>query len=354
MHSLEKKITLTTQKMYHIHINSKRNKAGLCCFIFFLRGQDEEVLNSLCLLQYTIAKEAQSTEVVHHVSPNGNRKGKRKPYSPAKKSTIQAIRDKLGSNSAAVAFRISRFLQVAPWVLHILENCPDPENRCTTSRTRLKKVDDVDELLLYARHREEPTVLEHHDVPEDLQVLAKPNITKDLSRFCTSDKLSHQLSVDPTFNFGKCEVTAFTYKHLFLKSKRTGEAPSFLGPIAIHYSQQKNVYNRIVLAVANSSRDLADKAKGFIKDGEESLYSALGEVMSHATGLRCFRHFHQNCRDKLHKQTEQNLFIDTVFGRPTSKGLLSAHNKSDLKAHTRWGKVKWERISWVLDLCPYP
>ena len=70
MHSLEKKkIALTAQNMYHIYLNSMRNKAGLCRSVFFLRGQDEEVLNSMCLLQYTIAKEAQSTEVVYDVPP---------------------------------------------------------------------------------------------------------------------------------------------------------------------------------------------------------------------------------------------------------------------------------------------
>ena len=54
--------------------------------------------------------------------------------------------------------------------------------------------------------------------------------------------------------------------------------------------------------------------------------------MPHATGMRCFWHFQQNCCDKLCKQTAQKFFIDTVFGRPTSEGLLDAHNKSDLKA----------------------
>ena len=101
------------------------------------------------------------------------------------------------------------------------------------------------------------------------------------------------------------------------------------------YWKQKNVYKKIVLAVANASPDLADNAKGFINDGEESLYSALGEVMRHATGLRCFRHFQQNCSDKLHKLgTEQKFFIDTVFGTPISEGLLDAYDKSDLRRRT--------------------
>ena len=162
-------------------------------------------------------------------------------------------------------------------------------------------------------------------------------MTMDLSRFCTSEKLSYPLSVDPTFNFGKFEVTPFTYKHLFLTCKRTGGAPSFLGPTAIHYSKHKSVYKEIVHAVANSSPNLAQEGKGFITDGEESLYSALGEVMRHATGLRCFRHFQQNCRDKLHnlgirKPTEQKFFIETIFGSATSRGILDADQKSDLKA----------------------
>ena len=52
--------------------------------------------------------------------------------------------------------------------------------------------------------------LEHHNVPEDLWVLAKPHMTTDLPRFCTSDQLSYPLSVDPRFNFGKLDVNPFT------------------------------------------------------------------------------------------------------------------------------------------------
>ena len=88
----------------------------------------------MCLLQYTIAKEAQSTEVVYDVPPHGNSKGKTKPYYPAKKRTIQAIKDNLGSNSAAVAFRISRSLQVAPWVIDIQKTSAQPQEQDEISR----------------------------------------------------------------------------------------------------------------------------------------------------------------------------------------------------------------------------
>ena len=188
------------------------NKAGLCRPIFFLRGRDEEFLNSMCLSQYTIAKEAQPTEVLYDVPPHGNSKGKRKTYYPTKKSTIQAIKDELGSNSAAVAFRNVAVSAGGALGARDPREIPRSRKQVYDLKNKMKKVDDVDELLLYAKHGEEPIVLEHHDVPEDLWVLAKPYWTKDVSMFCTSDKHSNPLSVDPTFNFGKFEVTLLTSK----------------------------------------------------------------------------------------------------------------------------------------------
>ena len=330
----KKKIDLVSEKSYHVYISSMRNKAGLCRSIFLLRDREGEIHNSICLLQYTIAREG-CNEVVYEVPSHGNSKRKGKPFYPSKKSTLQGIKDELNSTSAAVAFR--NVSVSAGGVLNAREpgDLPRSRKQVYDIKRQMRKVDEIGELLQYTKNSEESIVLEHHDVPEDLWVLAKPHMTTDLSRFCTSDQLNHPLSVDPTFNFGKFEVTPFTYKHLFLKSKRTGAAPSFLGPTAIHYSKQKSVYKKVVQAVANSTPHLADRGKGFITDGEESLYSALGEVMRHATGLRCFRHFQQNCRDKLNKigirkANEQKPFIDRVFGTPTSEGLLDAEDKSDL------------------------
>ena len=263
---------------------------------------------------------------------------KKKKKKKEKKSTLQAIKDELSCNSAAVAFR--NVSASAGGVLNAREpgDLPRSRKQVYDIQRQMRKVDEIDELLQYTKNSEESIVLEHHDLPEDLWVLAKPHMTTDLLRFCTSDQLNHPLSVDPTFNFGKFEVTPFTYKHLFLKSKWTGVAPSFLGPTATHYSKHKSGYKKVGQAVANPTPHLADRGKGFITDGEESLYSGLGEVMRHATGLRCFQHFQQNCRDKLNKigickPKEQKPFIDRGFGTPTSEGLLDAEDKSDLIGH---------------------
>ena len=259
----KKKIPLKSERVFHIYTNSMRNKAGLCRSIFFLRGRDGEILNSTILLQYTISKEG-CTEVVFNVPSHGNSKAQSgKPFYPTKKSTLQAVKSEMTSNSAAVAFRNVSVSAGGALGAREQGELPRSRQQLYDLKAKLKKTDDIDELLQYAKHAEEPIVLEHHDVPEDLWVLAKPHMTMDLSRFCTSDKLSHPLSVDPTFNFGKFEVTPFTYKHLFLKSKRTGSPPSFLGPTAIHYSKQKNVYKKITHAVANSTPNLAEKGRGY-------------------------------------------------------------------------------------------
>ena len=68
---------------------------------------------------------------------------------------------------------------------------------------KMKKVNQVDKLLQYAKQLDEAIVIEHHDVQEDLWVLAKSHMTGDLSRFCTSKMLSHPFSVDPIFNHGR-------------------------------------------------------------------------------------------------------------------------------------------------------
>lgn len=95
--------------------------------------------------------------------------------------------------------------------------------------------DPVNDLLVYARKKEESIVLRHEDMPTVLWVLGTKVMCNDLGRFMFSEKLSHLICVDPTFNMGQFEVTLVVYKQLFLNSKRTGNNPVFLGPTMIHH-----------------------------------------------------------------------------------------------------------------------
>lgn len=115
-------------------------------------------------------------------------------------------------------------------------------------------------------------------------MLGKAHMNRDLSRFCTSEIRSHPFCVDPTFNFGKFEVSPFPYRHLLLKSTRTNEAPVFIVPTALHNSNSKTVYKKIASAVSASCRELPRKAGGYATDGEKALPDALAETMPKATG----------------------------------------------------------------------
>ena len=54
--------------------------------------------------------------------------------------------------------------------------------------------------------------------------------------------------------------------------------------------------------------------------------------MHHATGLRCVRHFNQNCKDKLHKLGIQRKPNQSSFLKGDDwDGILDAKDKKDLK-----------------------
>lgn len=101
----KKKVELMSGNQFHIYVNSKKNKAGLCRSIFYLMGRDSHIVNSTCLLQYTIVKDLECDEVIFKVPSHGNSKRGKKPFYPTQKSTLEAIKKELSSNSASVAFR---------------------------------------------------------------------------------------------------------------------------------------------------------------------------------------------------------------------------------------------------------
>lgn len=84
-----------------------------------------------------------------------------------------------------------------------------------------------------------------HDFLKELWILGTSQLCKDLDRFCTSELMSHLCSTHPMFSFGKYEVTAFCYRHFFLKSKRTQVPPIFIGPTALHHSKSNKPSRRL-------------------------------------------------------------------------------------------------------------
>ncbi len=334
----KKKVDLKNANQYHLRINSKRNNAGLCRSIFHLEDQEKKIINSVCLLQYHIDKP-DCEKVKFTILPHGNRKHGSNPYYPTQPSVLHKIKDGVSTSNNASSTVYSKLIKEAGGYLNARQpsELPRGKRQVYTMKAKVNQGKQDEDLLAYLRQLEEPVILQHHDVPEDLWIFGTPQMCKDLDRFCTSDLYSYPLSVDPTFNFGTFDVTPFVYRHLFLERKRTGTHPVFLGPTALHHSKTEATYRRIITAVTDNCKTLKEKCRGYMTDGESPLIKALSATLPKATGLRCFVHFTKNCKAKLHslgihKRREQKVFLNKVFGSPDSPGgVFDAEDKADMK-----------------------
>ena len=122
----KKKRALTRDEEIHLHISSKKNAAGLCRSIFFLRGRDGKIINSTSLLQYTIA-DKNCDEVVFQVPTHGNTKRGTTPYYPIKKSAMDAMKNDLSKHAPSVAY--SKATAIAGGILGAREPGELPRSR---------------------------------------------------------------------------------------------------------------------------------------------------------------------------------------------------------------------------------
>ena len=166
------------------------------------------------------------------------------------------------------------------------------------SRSTVHRADPVNDLLVYARDKEDELVKNHTDFPIDTWVLGTKVMHSDLVRFTTCEGLRRPFSVDPTFNMGPFEVTPIVYQNLILTNKHTNNHPVFLGPTMVHHNKDYGTYKILSSTCVSKCKGFRN-AKGFITDGEAPLQGAFEDDLSEATALRCFRHFEGNCKEHL-------------------------------------------------------
>ena len=346
-----KKDNLGSDSQYHLTINSKRNKASptLVRSMFLLTNKNGKIVNDACLLQYHIASGEDTVEV--QVLPHRNRKeGRSRPFHPTAKSTMEKIHQGL-TDSGSIAKVYRGIMKATGGPTHASNPGVLPRGKKQVSDAKFARNsadDPVNDLLVYARHKENSPVLHHCDVPTDTWVLGTEVMCSDISHFITSEKLSYPLSIDPTFNMGPFEVTPVVYKHLFLKSRRTGKNPIFLRLTMLHHRKTVENY-RIHLSVCATNIKNLNQARGFMTDGEEALIHAWSADMPKAKHLRCFKHFEGNCKEKLRtigicSAKDQKKFLNKVFGvYGKEEGILDAEDKKDLKRRLYASKEELER-----------
>ena len=322
----KKRVELEGDNKYHLVIHSKCNKAcpDLARSIFLLQDANGEIVNGTVLLQYHITSEAEEVELQVH--PHGNRKTSTNvPFHPTAKSTMEAIKNELKQKPASQVFSAVSGQVGGPAKAKTVGELPRSQKQVYDLQCNYKlERDPVEDLVVYARHKEQKVVLRHEDMPLDLWVLGTDIMCHDLVRFSCSDSGSHPISIDPTFNMGQYEVTPVVYKQLFLRTKRYGESPVFIGPTMIHHKKNFDTFKVLASTCVSNCKGLAN-AKGYITDGEEELVRAWKSELPKATHLRCIRHFEGNCKQKLREigireAKSQKCFLNPVFGVPGKIG----------------------------------
>ena len=99
------------------------------------------------------------------------------------------------------------------------------------------------EIQLQAKKRNTAFIRDVRVGGEPLCVLATDRQLNDIVRFCCSTTSYKPLTVDPTFNIGKFNVTPISYQHLMLDNVKDGNHPTLIGPILIHKRKMEETYS---------------------------------------------------------------------------------------------------------------
>ena len=102
-----------------------------------------------------------------------------------------------------------------------------------------------------------------------------------VNEMCESSDI-HPLTVDGIFNFGKYEVTPFTYRHPNIESKSKNVKGLWtnaviIGPTLIQQNKQESTYTAGFKSISATSK-LEHKKVNIVTDGEEALINSSKEA----------------------------------------------------------------------------
>ncbi|KAL9977636.1 hypothetical protein ACROYT_G015065 [Oculina patagonica] len=176
---------------------------SILTFCTMFRDSSYKLVNGVALLQYHINSGEEKEEL--EVGLHGNScKSSKAPFNLKAKSTLQALKQKVVSNAPSQAYKLVCDQAGGSSEARQPKALPCSRKQVYDLQFRAENQNDpVDDLLIYARKCEKQIVLRHKDVRTDLWVLGTKVMCNDLGRFTSSEKLSHPIFIDPTFNMGQ-------------------------------------------------------------------------------------------------------------------------------------------------------
>jgi hypothetical protein len=185
--------------------------------------------------------------------------------------------------------------------------------------------------------------------PEPAAVLFLDKQLDDISKFCCNNDYWSPLQVDPTFNLGPFSVTTSQYKNLLFVNRRTGEHPSMMGPLLVHYRKSKSSFNVLVDAMVDKQPNIKN-LRVLGTDGESELAKAFKQHCPSLIHLLCFNHVRRNIKDKLTSMKVAkpviSMVLDDIFGEQTGNvfehGLVDSNDETDFERKVSQLKSKWQ------------
>ena len=186
---------------------------------------------------------------------------------------------------------------------------------------------------------------------EPLCVLATDRQLNDLVRFCCHNKEHKPLTIDPTFDIGKFNVTPISYQHLMLENVKDGNQPTLIGPIMIHERKTEESYSVFCGSLKALKPEIVNLL-AFGTDDEKALTNAWNKNFERATHLLCELHLKKNIERKLLElgitsRVKSEIQAD-IFGKVTGdsfeSGISDAENQNDFLSKLSVLQSKWAAL----------
>ena len=159
------------------------------------------------------------------------------------------------------------------------------------------------------------------------------------------------LHIDPTFNLGNYYVTPLVFPLKNYLYKRTGQSPTYVGPLLIHHRMDYESYHTFLSQLVGKRPGLRN-IRAIGSDGEGALCTAIEDVLPLAIHLRCFKHLKDNVQRKLVSMQfdsfSQKKLLADIFGTVVDgiheQGIIDADSNSDFAIKLQSLQTKWNKL----------
>eukprot|EP00795_Rhopilema_esculentum_P015816 gene15815-7125_t len=206
-----KKLKLQEDGM-HLMVNRRENDCGFIRNIMYFLGRDEKIVgDSIVLLNRAICGNIEEIQFDVPAHGNARHNNRRSQFHPLKKSTLDAVHQAICPSEKTNSGRI--YDNVTKCVINTDHDYGDiPRSKkqiidlsyARHSKERRNSTNEVEALLAYNEGLgDDGIILLHSDIPSDLWVLSNKRMLFDSRR----SEGGLPISVEPTFNFGKFELS---------------------------------------------------------------------------------------------------------------------------------------------------